>query len=129
EAAAVMERMLDITLEYLCTRVQFGKPIGSFQALQHRAVDLYILKELSGTAVRSAIGVLDTTDNHREILLAASRAKSRCADASVRIARDCIQLHGAIGFSDECDIGLHLQRALTFSAWLGNGSEHRRRYS
>jgi alkylation response protein AidB-like acyl-CoA dehydrogenase len=129
EALAVMERSLAITLEYLRTRVQFGKAIGSFQALQHRAVDLYVLQTLAASAVRSAVATLDAAPDATAALLAASRAKSRCADAAVRIARESIQLHGAIGFSDECDAGLYLQRALVLSAWLGNGTEHRKRYA
>jgi len=129
EALAVLERSLAITLDYLRTRVQFGKPIGSFQALQHRAVDLHVLATLSASAVRSAVAALDGSSDRVAAMLAASRAKSRCADAAFRIGRESIQLHGAIGFSDECDAGLYLQRALVLSAWLGNGTEHRRRYA
>ena len=60
--------------------------------------------------------------------MAVSRAKSRCADAALLVTRECIKLHGAIGFADECDIGLFLQRALVLSAWLGNAAAHRRRF-
>ncbi|MBI3936709.1 MAG: acyl-CoA dehydrogenase [Betaproteobacteria bacterium] len=129
ESLAVMEKALAMTLEYLRTRVQFGRPIGSFQALQHRAVDLHIQKGLSAAAVSAALQVLDTKSDVTALMLAASRAKSRCAEAGFRIARESIQFHGAIGFSDECDIGLYLQRALVLSAWLGNAAAHRRRYA
>ncbi len=128
ELLGVMDQALSITLEYLKTRVQFGKPIGSFQALQHRAVDLFIQKELAVSAMGEAARIMDTGDTkarHR----AAARVKSRCSDAAMMITREAIKLHGAIGFADECDIGLFLQRALVLSAWLGNGAVQRRRYS
>ena len=129
ELFGIMDRALAITLEYLKTRVQFGKPIGSFQALQHRAVELYIQKELAVGALDDAVRVLDGGADARTRALAASRAKSRCADAALLITREAIKLHGAIGFADECDIGLYFQRALVLAAWLGNGALHRRRYS
>ncbi|HET7160460.1 MAG TPA: acyl-CoA dehydrogenase, partial [Burkholderiales bacterium] len=129
ELFGVMDAALAITLDYMKTRVQFGKPIGSFQALQHRAVDLYIQKELALGAVDDAVRGLDRGVDAKRRSLLASRAKSRCADAALMITRDAIKLHGAIGFADECDIGLYLQRALVLSAWLGNGATHRRRYS
>ncbi|MBI1988869.1 MAG: acyl-CoA dehydrogenase family protein [Betaproteobacteria bacterium] len=111
ELFGVMDRALASMLEYMKTRVQFGKPIGSFQALQHRAVDLYIQKELAVGALDDAVRVLDGGADARPRSLAASRAKSRCADAALLITREAIKLHGAIGFADECDIGLYFQRA------------------
>ena len=137
ELYGVMSRALQIALDYMNTRVQFGKQIGTYQALQHRAVDLYIQKALCVGALDDAIRVLDgkvdgnvdgqVSDAERSA--AASRAKSRCADAAFAITRESIRFHGAMGIVDECDIGLYLQRALTLSAWLGNGAEHRRRYA
>jgi alkylation response protein AidB-like acyl-CoA dehydrogenase len=59
----------------------------------------------------------------------ASRAKARCSDAGSKIARESIQLHGAIGFTDELDAGLYLKRTLVLSAWLGSAAYHRRRYA
>lgn len=58
----------------------------------------------------------------------ASRCKARASDAGLRVTRECIQLHGAIGFTDEYDAGLYLKRALVLSGWLGNASAHRRRF-
>lgn len=129
ELVGVMSRAYDMTLDYLRTREQFGKPIGSFQALQHRAADLFIQKELAVSAARDALDALDRGTSDAEIATAASRAKSRCADAARLITREAIQFHGAIGFADEHDIGLYLQRALVLAAWLGNAAEHRRRYA
>jgi len=129
ELVGVMKRAFELTLDYLRTREQFGKPIGSFQALQHRAADLYIQQELAVSAAQDAIDVLDRGAPAAEVAAAASRAKSRCADAARLITREAIQFHGAIGFADEHDIGLYLQRALVLAAWLGNSATHRRRYA
>ncbi|HSB49455.1 MAG TPA: acyl-CoA dehydrogenase family protein [Burkholderiales bacterium] len=129
ELAGVMERSLEMSLEYLKTRVQFGKPIGSFQALQHRAVDLHIHQELASAVLEEALGVLDRGPAAPARAAAASRVKARCADAAARITREAIQLHGAIGFTDEFDAGLYLKRALVLTAWLGSASWHRRRYA
>ena len=129
ELYGVMSRALEIALDYMSTRVQFGKQIGTYQALQHRAVDLYIQKALCVGALDDAIRLLDGEASDAERSAAASRAKSRCSDAAFAITRESIRFHGAMGIVDECDIGLYLQRALTLSAWLGNGSEHRRRFA
>jgi alkylation response protein AidB-like acyl-CoA dehydrogenase len=129
ELAGVMERSLEMSLDYLKTRVQFGKPIGSFQALQHRAVDLHIHQELASAVLEEALGVLDRGPAAPARAAAASRVKARCADAAARITREAIQLHGAIGFTDEFDAGLYLKRALVLTAWLGSASWHRRRYA
>ena len=129
ELTGIMDQALDITLNYLRTRVQFGKPIGSFQALQHRTVDLWIQKELSLGALSDAVHALDDPNaSADEISMIASRAKSRCGDAAHTIGREAIKLHGAIGFTDEYDVGLYLRRAMTINAGLGNPAEHRRRF-
>ncbi len=129
ELAGVMGRALEMTLDYLKTRVQFGKPIGAFQALQHRAVDLHIHKEVASAVLDEALAQLDSGPDATARAAAASRIKARCADAALRITRETIQLHGAIGFTDEYDAGLYLKRALTLSAWLGHAAWHRRRYA
>ncbi|MGD9942105.1 MAG: acyl-CoA dehydrogenase [Burkholderiaceae bacterium] len=127
ESLGVMSEALSITLAYLRTRQQFGRPIGSFQALQHRAADLYLHRELAAASVAAALRVLQREAPTLERRLAASRAKYRCAEAGMRIARDSIQLHGAMGFTDECDIGLYLKRALVLAGWLGNADLHKAR--
>jgi alkylation response protein AidB-like acyl-CoA dehydrogenase len=109
--------------------VQFGKAIGSFQALQHRAVDLYIQQELADAVLREVVAQLDGDPDPVTRALAASRAKSRCADAALAITRAAIQFHGAIGFTEDCDVGLYVKRAMTVAAWLGNGRAHRARYA
>lgn len=129
ELLGVASRSLEITLEYLRTRSQFGKPIGSFQALQHRAVDLYVQKELAVSAVDAAIAALGRAEDAEVCAALASRAKARCSDFAIAMARDSIQMHGAIGWTDECDVSLYAKRALVLSAYLGNSAAHRRRYA
>lgn len=129
ELLAVSRRMLAMTLEYLRTRKQFGKPVGSFQSLQHRAVDLLIQQELSAAVVTQALAEIDRGCSGVERALLAARVKARCSDAALTIAREAVQLHGAIGVTDEYDLGLYLQRALVLSAWLGNSGVQRRRFA
>ena len=130
ELLGLMDCALDMTLAYMRTRVQFGKPLGSFQALQHRAVDLYIQKELSRAALNAAaatMGARDCTPAKRAA--AVSGAKARASQAALAICAEALQMHGAIGYTDEYDLGLYLNRALVLSAWLGNASAHRSRYA
>jgi len=129
ELVSVARRMLSMTLDYLRTRKQFGKLIGSFQALQHRAVDMLIQQELSGALVAQALAELDRGCAGSERALLAARVKARCSEAALTIARESIQLHGAIGVTDDCDLGLYVQRALVLSAWLGNAGVQRRRFA
>jgi alkylation response protein AidB-like acyl-CoA dehydrogenase len=129
ELLGVMDRALEMSLDYMRTRVQFGKPIGSFQALQHRAVDLYLQKELSAAVVSEALREIDAGLDGAARAALASRVKARAAEAALRVTREAIQLHGAIGFTEDCDVGLYVKRALTLSAWLGNATAHRRRFA
>ncbi|MBX9611176.1 MAG: acyl-CoA dehydrogenase family protein [Burkholderiales bacterium] len=130
ELLALVRSMLSMTQDYLRTRVQFGKPIGSFQSLQHRAVDLLIQQELTASVVTQAVALLDAQDGDATARSAmASRVKSRASDAGLQVAREAVQLHGAIGVTDEYDLGLYLQRALVLATWLGNGTQQRRRYA
>ncbi len=130
ELLALVRSMLAMTQDYLRTRIQFGKPIGSFQSLQHRTVDLLIQQELTASVVTQALALLDdpAADASARSALA-SRVKSRASDAGLQVAREAVQLHGAIGVTDEYDLGLYLQRALVLAAWLGNGNQQRRRYA
>lgn len=129
ELAGVMERALEMSLDYLRTREQFGRPIGAFQALQHRAVDLHIQKELAAATLEEGLARLDRAPEPAARAALASRMKARCADAALAITREAVQFHGAIGFTDEFDIGLYLKRALALAAWLGSATWHRRRYA
>ncbi len=129
EMLGVIEATLRMTLDYMRNRVQFGKPIGSFQALQHKAVDLYIQQELVRAVLADAVQTITAATNPEESSRIASRCKSRASEAGLRVTREAIQLHGAIGFTDEYDLGLYVKRALVLSAWLGNAAVHRRRFA
>ncbi len=129
ELVGLMDRALEMTLDYLRTRKQFGKPIGSFQALQHRSVDIWIQRQLARAVVDASVRTLDSSASTAAARTqAASSAKARASHAALLLCNQAIQLHGAIGFTDEYDLGLYVNRALTLSAWMGNGAEHRRRW-
>jgi len=119
---------LVLTLDYIKTREQFDKPIGSFQVIQHRAVDMYVMQEVAQAAVREALAAMDHADTTLERVRQASRAKARACTAAQKITREAIQLHGAVGYTDEFDVSLLLNRALVLSAWLGDAAFHRRNW-
>ena len=121
----VMEGAQELTFEYLRVRKQFGKLIGSFQALQHKAVDIYIKTE----TVRSLLyQVAAANDPYRIDPALAVAVKAKASEDALTVTQACIQLHGAIGFTDEHDIGLYLKRAILLSSLLGNAATQRRRY-
>ena len=126
ELVGLSERAFEITLEYIKTREQFDKPIGSFQVIQHRAVDLNVMCEVAQSGVREALGLMDRETDPKARARLASRAKARAVTAAKKITRDAIQLHGAVGYTDEFEIALYLNRALVLSAWLGDDAYHRR---
>ena len=123
----LMSECFEITMEYLRTRVQFDQAIGSFQALQHRAVDLFIQRELCRDVIHEIVAAATHTENLGDLRLLASRAQNRAVEAGTLITREAIQMHGAIGFTYECNIGHYLNRALVIAARMGNGAWHRRR--
>lgn len=129
ELLGVMTRALEISVDYLKQRVQFDKPIGSFQALQHKAVDLFILSEISRSVLLQATALFDGDADATQRAVAASQVKARCSDAALKIGKDAIQLHGGIGYTDECNIGLYLKKAMYLASWLGSASAHRARYA
>ena len=125
ELLGVMEGAQELTFEYLRVRKQFGKPIGSFQALQHKAVDIYIKTE----TVRSLLyQVAAANDPYRIDPALAVAVKAKASEEALAVTQTCIQLHGAIGFTDEHDIGLYLKRAMLLSSLFGNAAAQRRRY-
>lgn len=129
EMLGLIRGAIEMTNDYLRTRKQFGRTIGSFQALQHRAADLYIHQELSAAALRRAVEEFEQATDTAGQIKAASRAKYRCSQTALAVTKEAVQMHGGIGYTDEHDIGLYLKRALTLSAWLGNAAEHRRRFA
>lgn len=123
----IAEAAYDITLAYLKDRKQFGAPIGSFQALQHRMVDLFLELSLARAAVELAADCLDDGCNDTIAAWQASLAKARATRASQAIAQAAVQLHGGIGYTDEADIGLYLRKVMTLSGLLGSERFHRDR--
>jgi alkylation response protein AidB-like acyl-CoA dehydrogenase len=127
EMLGLATRAFEITLEYLKTRVQFDEPIGSFQALQHRAVDMFCELELAKSV---SIDALSALDEHRtDVSAMASAAKARLCDVSRQVTREAVQLHGGIGMTDEHDIGLYLKRAAVAEATFGDAAYHRDRFA
>src|SRR5258706_2785952 len=109
EMLGSMTAALEMTVEYLKTRVQFGALIGTFQALKHRAARMYIETELARSAVMAAHLAID--ERSADVPRLASVAKARCSDAFVLIANETLQMHGGIGMTDEHDAGFFLKRA------------------
>jgi alkylation response protein AidB-like acyl-CoA dehydrogenase len=118
EAVGAARHCVDETVAYLKTREQFGRPIGSFQALAHRAADLAVLLEAAAsTAYYAAWAVADSPD---EVPVVAPLAKSVCADAFATIAAETIQMHGGIGFTWEHDAHIYFKRATLTKLLLGD---------
>ena len=124
-----MDRVFTMTVDYLKTRVQFGKPIGSFQALQHRAADLKIQVSLSRASVESVATALDNGLAGPARLAAVSRAKARASESGMLVCRQAIQLHGGIGYTDEADPGLFLRKAMVLCNLYGSATLHRTRFA
>jgi alkylation response protein AidB-like acyl-CoA dehydrogenase len=122
-----MAAAFDTTLAYLKERQQFGVPIGSFQALKHRAARMFIEVELARTAVMAAARALD--DGSSDASLLASLAKARLSEAFVSTANEAVQMHGGIGMTDEHDIGFYLKRARCSEILLGDAAFHRDRFA
>ena len=125
EMLGVMEQALELAVGYMQTREQFGRPIGSFQALQHRAVNDHIQIELVRSLLYQVCNAIDAGHGSRSMVAA---VKARASDAVLSVTKSVIQMHGAIGFTDEYDAGLYLRRAMTLATQYGNSAEHRESY-
>lgn len=112
------EALFERTLEYLRTRRQFGRVLGSFQALQHRLVDLYLKIQLSEAALNAAVTISESTSVD-SLAVASARARLRSCDMAQNVIREAIQMHGAIGYTEQCDVSLYVQRALVMLARYG----------
>jgi alkylation response protein AidB-like acyl-CoA dehydrogenase len=124
ELAGIASKALELAVSYTKERVQFGKPIASFQAIQHRLVDMWTDAEFACASVVNAVDTLDGGDD-RAAQLAVLASKARAGDAAFSICRRAVHLFGAMGFTDECDIGLYLKRAINLNATLGQPDELR----
>lgn len=125
----LMDAALDLTVAYLKTRVQFGKVIGTFQVLQHMAVDLKLEVEVARASIEAAALELDSQGFAKTAEASISRAKARASAAALKVTRDCIQLHGGIGFTDEHDIGLFLRKAMVVASQFGSAAHHRAHFA
>jgi len=129
ELVGIARQVLADSVAYLNTRTQFGRPLSSFQALQHRLVDAAMQVELAANSLLDALNAIAAApDDAKTRKAAASRVKARAARAGIEASRLAIQLHGAIGYTDECDVSLYFRSALHLGAWLGNATAHRQRY-
>lgn len=108
----VSERAFEITLEYLRLRKQFGVAIGSFQALQHRSTEIKIQLELARASIAAAASAMDKNQNQRHCQMNTHRAGTRVKTLTRLVAREAVQMHGAIGYTDEADIGLYVRKAM-----------------
>jgi acyl-CoA dehydrogenase len=115
------------TIEYLKEREQFGVPIGSFQALQHRAVSVYTELALTRSAVLAAARAID--DAPDDVPRLASLAKAIASETFMHAAKEAIQMHGGIGVTDEHDIGFYIKRAQATYMTFGKPSQHRQRWA
>ena len=130
EMLGSIEEVFERTLDYLRQREQFGVPIGAFQALQHRAAEMYNEIELSKSLVRAALAALDDpASSSARIARLASAAKAKLSDAFFLVSNEGVQMHGGIGMTDEFDIGFFLKRARVAQQFLGDAGFHRDRYA
>ncbi len=126
EQAGACRQIFDITVDYLKTRVQFGRPIGGFQALKHMAADMLIEVESATSAARAAAEALATDDPAARTLI--SLASFACADAFQEVAETAVQMHGGIAFTWEHPAHLYLRRARANAQLFGSSTYHRDRY-
>ncbi|MCR2813328.1 acyl-CoA/acyl-ACP dehydrogenase [Microbacterium sp. zg.Y1090] len=123
--AGTARRALDMTVEYAKQRVQFGRPIGSFQAIKHRLADMHVRAETARTAARAAARALADGDGQRHEL--AATAKATCSDALELIASETVQLHGGIAITWEHDAHLVFKRSHALGQLFGTAQEQRAR--
>jgi alkylation response protein AidB-like acyl-CoA dehydrogenase len=116
-------RALDMAVDYAKTRFQFGRPIGSFQAVKHRCADMLTETEAARSAAYYGMWALDAADP--DVPVAAALAKIYCSQAYMRVAADNIQVHGGIGFTWEHPAHLYFKRAKTTELLFGAPSLHR----
>jgi alkylation response protein AidB-like acyl-CoA dehydrogenase len=118
--------LLNSAVEYAKLRMQFGRPIGSFQAIKHKCAEMLLEVELAASAARYAAAAIDEHD--AQVPALASLAKAMASDAYMRAAIECLQIHGGIGFTWDEDTHLWFKRAKSSEVMLGDASHHRERY-
>lgn len=126
EMLGVMEQGLALAIEYMKTRQQFGRPISSFQSLQHRAVNDHIEIELTRSLLYQVCTAMDEGRGHRAMV---SAVKARASESVLSVTKSMVQMHGAIGFTDEYDASLYVRRAMSLAVQYGNAACHRKRFA
>jgi alkylation response protein AidB-like acyl-CoA dehydrogenase len=129
EAVGAMKFACDTTLEYLKTRKQFGVPIGTFQALQHRMVDMYIAYEQAKSMACLACSKVDQAENSRQRSRAVSAAKIKIADSARLISQEAVQLHGGMGMSEELKVSHSFRRLTVAAQQFGDADHHLERFA
>lgn len=127
EAVGAMEVMYKTTVEYCKTRKQFGMPIGKFQVLQFRMVDMFIAHEQSKSMIYMA--ALRAPEGREAARKAISAAKVQIGKASRKVGQEAIQLHGGMGMTDELNVGYYFKRVTAIDALFGNVDYHLERYT
>jgi alkylation response protein AidB-like acyl-CoA dehydrogenase len=123
EQLGIAEWCLETTVEYVKTRHQFGRPIGSFQAVKHRLADVWVEVTQARAVARYAASCAASDDP--DLPVAASLAQAFCAPAAVKAAEECVQLHGGIGFTWEHPAHLFVKRAKSIALAYGTADRHR----
>ncbi|MCD6042137.1 MAG: hypothetical protein K0R40_1740 [Burkholderiales bacterium] len=129
EAVGAMKFACDTTLEYLKTRRQFGVPIGTFQALQHRMVDMVISYEQAKSMACLACSKVDQFENPGERARAVSAARIKVADSARHVSQESVQLHGGMGMSDELKVSHTFRRLTVLQRRFGDVDEHLARFA
>jgi alkylation response protein AidB-like acyl-CoA dehydrogenase len=129
EAVGAMKFACDATLEYLKTRKQFGVPIGTFQALQHRIVDMFISHEQAKSMACLACSKVDASENAAERARAVSAAKIRIADAARHVSQESVQLHGGMGMTEELKVSHAFRRLTVLARQFGDADAHLERFA
>ncbi len=129
DAIGTMKFANDATLEYLKTRKQFGVPIGSFQALQHRMVDMYVVCEQARSMAILAATRVDAGGDAAERKRAVSAAKVKIADAARQVSQESVQLHGGMGMTEEMKVSHSFRRLTMIAQRFGDADHHLERYA
>ena len=127
EMLGMAESAFAQTNDYLKTRVQFGQPLSTFQALQHRMARMFTELELMRSVVEAALEAIDA--GRSDLDQAVSLAKAIASDAAKLVSREMVQLHGGIGMTDEYDAGFYLKRSAVLEAMWGGAAYHRERFA
>jgi alkylation response protein AidB-like acyl-CoA dehydrogenase len=125
ELVGLADRLLALGADYARTRAQFGRPIGSFQAVKHLLAGVAVKLEFARPAVYAAAWAID--EEEADAGRRAAAAKAQASEAALEAARVALQVHGAVGYTWECDLQLYLKRSWALAAAWGSAADHRRR--